>query len=425
MPQEVDALYSRGKYRLDWDRRADGSLRSPFLQIVWYDQDARRNRSKSTGETQVGAAEDALDRLYMERERGLALCKECGRPLDKPVGYPVSAAIADYLLAKEDAPSFSAIRPRLGHFLDFMDATDRDKLECEQVDAVMIATFRKWSAKIPVVQGGTSRPRAPGTTEATVRQLRAAINFAEDRGDAGKRAQFAPLPPSAVDQTPTHRSDVAELAAMFRYCLYPQPDAGKTWTPKQWAQQREFRRNLLRFLQVSVATWCRPDAAHDLSTDPKRQQWVANARVVQLNPKGRAQTRKHRPAVVVPEKFARLMDQTAGYFVPVKSVRKAFEKMQDDLGLPRDRETGLKLIRRSIASLARPRLGEANWTQGKIMLGHHKASTSDLYALFDPANLGLALAATEAIIGEIEALVPGAFTGIAPELKTVQGGLSV
>ena len=52
------------------------------------------------------------------------------------------------------------------------------------------------------------------------------------------------------------------------------------------------------------------------------------------------------------------------------------------------------------------------------MLGHHKPSTSDIYALYDPANLGRALAVTEAIIDEIEALVPGAFTGIAPELKT-------
>lgn len=44
-----------------------------------------------------------------------------------------------------------------------------------------------------------------------------------------------------------------------------------------------------------------------------------------------------------------------------------------------------------------------------MFLGHHKASTSDLYALFDPANLGRALAVTEGIIDEIETLCPGAF----------------
>ena len=106
---------------------------------------------------------------------------------------------------------------------------------------------------------------------------------------------------------------------------------------------------------------------------------------------------------------------TEGFFVTVKPVRKAFEAMLDELRLPRDRETGLKLIRRSVSQIARPRIGEAQWVQGEMMLGHRKASTSDLYALFDPANLGLALSVTEAIIDEIEALVPGAFTGAIPE----------
>jgi len=42
---------------------------------------------------------------------------------------------------------------------------------------------------------------------------------------------------------------------------------------------------------------------------------------------------------------------------------------------------------------------------------------------FDPANLGVALTATEAVISEIDALVPGAFshrnTGHAPDLFLV------
>jgi hypothetical protein len=57
------------------------------------------------------------------------------------------------------------------------------------------------------------------------------------------------------------------------------------------------------------------------------------------------------------------------------------EAMLDELGLPRDRETGQKLIRRSVSQLARPRIGEERWRQGEIMLGHQKASTSDIYAV--------------------------------------------
>ena len=50
--------------------------------------------------------------------------------------------------------------------------------------------------------------------------------------------------------------------------------------------------------------------------------------------------------------MARLLDMTEGFFVTVKSVRKAFEAMLDELRLPRDRETGLKPIRRSVSQIA-------------------------------------------------------------------------
>ncbi|HWJ71353.1 MAG TPA: hypothetical protein VNS79_15020 [Sphingobium sp.] len=46
--------------------------------------------------------------------------------------------------------------------------------------------------------------------------------------------------------------------------------------------------------------------------------------------------------------------------------------------MPRDRETGQKLIRRSLATLARKRMEEEFENQWKRMLGHQKASTSDL-----------------------------------------------
>ena len=60
------------------------------------------------------------------------------------------------------------------------------------------------------------------------------------------------------------------------------------------------------------------------------------------------------------------------------------------------------------------------------MLGHAKFGMSDLYALRDPANLGIALAATEGIIADIEHRVPGAFsashTGAVPGLRVIKVG---
>ena len=99
--------------------------------------------------------------------------------------------------------------------------------------------------------------------------------------------------------------------------------------------------------------------------------------------------------------------------------------MAKALGLPGERESGPKLVRRSIATIARKRLGEERWAQGEMMLGHRKASTSDIYALPDPANLGAVLAVTEAIIDEIEALAPGAFTAGLPQSKASKPALKV
>ena len=43
------------------------------------------------------------------------------------------------------------------------------------------------------------------------------------------------------------------------------------------------------------------------------------------------------------------------------------------------------------------------------MLGHVQPTTSEIYAVNDPAHLGRALAATTKLIDEIETLAPGAF----------------
>ena len=427
MPETNDALYSRGRYRLEWDQKRDGSLRTPYLQIVWYDTAAGRNRSRSTGTSDMPAAEKALDQLYLERERGQAVCETCGRPFDGSGEFLVTAAIADYLASREDRASISTIRPRAAHVVAFLADTDRMDLTCERVSEDLVDEFRKWSARQPVIEGSVSRPRAPGTTEGSVGTWAAAINFAHRRKDTLHPAGFSARKSTEVSVTPTYRADVQLLARFFDYCLHP--ELPKDATPKQAAQftiekARAERLPLLRFLQASVATWARPDAAHDISTDPERKQWISDVRVLRLNPKGRVQTRKYRPTIVVPEKFGRLLDQTEGAFVTVNSVRKAFETMLDRFELPRERETGLKLIRRSMATLGRKRLGEANWIQGKMQMGHVRLDVSDVYALPDPANLGLVLGVTSDIIDEIEALVPGAFTGVTKTLRLVKGGRS-
>jgi hypothetical protein len=94
--------------------------------------------------------------------------------------------------------------------------------------------------------------------------------------------------------------------------------------------------------------------------------------------------------------------------------------MAKHIGLPGNAQAGEKLIRRSVSTIVRKRIGEEHWRQGEMMLGHVKMSISDIYAVPDPANLGLALAAAESIIDEIEKLAPGAFARPKVMLRAVK-----
>jgi len=408
MRKQNDALLQRGKYRLVYDRRADGALRTPYIQIQWYDEDARRVRSRSTGTTCLDDAERQLDALYLATEKGKAVCPACGQPLTGSDTYLVTDAIEAYIEARKGRSSISAIRPRLGHVLTYLIENNLAATLCSAVDEDWIEEFREWNILIPVEDGsGATRERAPGTVEASVRQLGAVINLAKQKGHTLKSAQFKPKKPAEVSHTPTYRASIAELAELFSYSSAPAAKDGES--DRSYTKRVAGRYQLLRFLQISVATWARPDAAHDVSTDPKHGQWDSQRRRLNLNPRGRSQTRKYRPVVPIAHQVAPLLDETNGYFVSVVSVRQAFEAMQDAVGLPGDREAGLKPIRRSMAQLGRERLGRAGWIEGKYMLGHHRPDPSDLYGIDEPGDYPAALRVTEQIIDEIIALAPSAF----------------
>lgn len=387
-------LYQRGDFRL-YPRPGRAH------EIIWYDRAARRERSASAGTAEIEAAKDALDALYIKETRGIDSCPHCKRPYAQDSGRLVTQAIE---LARLDAGgkrSEVAINARLDHVVDYIGALPSPAVFCHEVDEPWIKGFRTWLGEQPMVSTGgrvLDRRRTPSTIEGSVIQLAAAMRAVDEK------PQFKPIPTIETIRTPQHRSDVAGLARMFRYCL--EPEAG---SDEQRAQRRRERLNLLRFLRASVATWGRPDAVLDISVDPKRGQWHPTANVLALNPVGRRQTRKRRATVVIARQFAPHLAGSTGAYIPVKSVRSAWDAMAQDLKLPGDGEAGMKLVRRSMMTIARKRLGEEHWVQGRMMAGHVPVTISDLYALVDPINLGRVLAVTEGIIDEIESLAPGAF----------------
>ncbi len=388
-----EPLYQRGGFRL-YPRPGRNH------EIVWYDVEAGRERAASAGSTEIEAAIAALDRKFVEITRGVRSCPTCNRPFVADSGRLVTEAIELARVEAEGKQSETAINSRLDHVVDYIETLSSAAVFCHDVDERWIQKFRLWAMEQPIVSSkGKERARAASTVENSVLQLASAIRL------VGEQPKFRPIPPREVNRTPQHRSDVAELAAMFRYCLHPEGP----WSEKELVRRRRERENLLRFLRASVATWARPDAVLDISTKPERGQWHPKPRVLALNPVGRRQTRKRRATVPIARQFAPHLDEVTGSYIPVGTIKSAWESMAEDLGLPGRGEAGTKLIRRSVMTLARKRLGEEHWVQGRMMAGHVPVTVSDLYALVDPANLGRALAVTEALIDEIEAIVPGAF----------------
>lgn len=380
-------LYQRGEFKLY--RRPGRSN----LEIVWYDAARRRERSASAGTNDDAQGRLELDWRYLA-SNGVRVCGECGRPMEADASPLLTDAVTDYLLQSEAKAGFKATWGRMAHVVEYA-AAHCPAVTCAGVDAAWVDRFRAWLTARPVVRAGKERPREIGGIEGVVRQLAACIN-----ATPGQKAQFTAEQTKVVARSPTYRADVPMLAAMFRYCLYPR---GRS--DKEVAQRMAERAHLLDYLRAAVATWARPEELFDLGAG----QWTTAAGVLGLNPPGRRQTRKYRTRIPVARQFAPHLDRMGARWITVSTVRHGWTAMRAAIGLPGEGEAGEKLIRRSMATLARKRVGEANWRQGEMMLGDVKHAVSDIYALPDPANLGLALAATEAIIDEIEALCPGAY----------------
>lgn len=395
-------LYQRGQFAL-YPR--DG--RNP--EIVWYDEAAQRERSASAGTSDIEQAKLALDRKYLEAN-GEHYCPRCGQSTNGDVAALLLSAITDYMLKREGQAGYiRSTKPRLAKVIEYVAATDAS-VTVPSINEQWVERFRRWMAAQPVVNraGDVVRDRSPGGIEGCVLQLAAVINDLP-----GQEAQFKARSVKDLARSPVYRADIDTLAAMFRFCLYPEPKPKQRWSPKVAAVTVAGRTNLLRYLRAAVATWARPDAIYDLRA---KGQWHKEAGVLALNRPGRPQTKKYRPTIPVARQFAPWLDEALGRenYLPVSTIRHGWDAMRAHLKLPGDAEAGEKLIRRSVSTICRRHIGEANWAQGEMMLGHRKASMSDIYAIPDPANLGLALAATETLMDEIEKRVPGAFTAGLP-----------
>ncbi len=405
-----EKIYTRGDYYLAYDRTRTGKLRSKNLYIFWYDSETRRSQSYSTGTGDVERAKEELDRYCETREKSHKFCPACGQAFSGELPPLVATAIAEYL----EITSYEAADARLSHVLSYLESHDIEEVRCDEVDDLWVKRFRAWAAAVEIVSPtGARRKRSTSTIEASVSMLRTAINAAFTGRKLLHRADFEVKRSEIEGKTPWFRASETNLIEMFRYALVL--DYPENASPKQVEKWKRERKNLLRYLRLGVATWARPDALFDFSTAAEPGQWNNATGYLDLNPKGRAQTEKYRPLVRAPRQLIPLLDANEGKFIKAASVTRAFRQMAKTLGFPVDGsgQSGVKLIRRSMATLMRASLEEIRaWeTQGYLMLGHIRPKVSDKYATpYHENYLADALRLTEELIDRIESAGPGAFS---------------
>jgi len=384
MPDIKGGIYQRGQYWLDYLRDKDGAAKSDWLYIHWYDPEKRRGARASTGTTDPAIAQLKLDIHYLKRTKGYASCPACGQDVVRIDGHFIAEAISDYFLDHGDKQSSAVeIKSRLNHVLDYLEA-ESPAATCDAVDDAWVARFREWSQDQPLKTGAK---RSPSTTESAVLQLRAALNHAYNRKAIAHKPSFMVKKPREVNNSPRYRLSVSQMRDMLDYAL----------------QQKGRGEALYRYLVAAMGTLGRPDAVLDISTDPARGQWDSSARLLNLNPIGRQQTRKYRAHVPVPNHLANMLDNTSGYFIQnkrgrVMTIRNPWGTMRRALGLPD--EVGSKSIRRSMARELRMR-GAPN-DELELFLGHRTLnSTTEIYAPDSPDYLSATLATIEDVFSDL------------------------
>lgn len=148
--------------------------------------------------------------------------------------------------------------------------------------------------------------------------------------------------------------------------------------------------DLSRWLLISMATGCRPEAAIDLAPAAR----IPEAQAIDLNPHGRAQNKKRRPIVRCPKVLTTALNRwekgvhskhTLGGrycgYASVDSVDSALERVCKKIGIP---QMSVYSIRHKVTTVMRA--AGVPKDQIERQLGHRgtETSTSDQYGEFSP-----------------------------------------
>ena len=353
MPRYTKHTFQIGEW---WLSQRSGS---PAWYATCYDTAAQRTRRVSLGTDDFEQARQKLLERYLEQHR--------------PQNEPVEAvALADVLLDYykshgSEVRSAGSVRTSCGYWVEFFgEASIAEATKPQQLEAFV------------------AHLGAQGFATAYIQRIlgvgKAALQRAWRRGEIGGVPY---IPGVKVDYCePLGRPlKIAELARL----LQEAPD------------------HLRLMLMILIGTACRPEAALELTG----AQLDFDDLLIDLNPRGRKQTKKFRPVVKMPDTLATaLANAPSGRLVtfrgqPVKKINKAWRGMRQAAGL--DEEVNPYSIRHTVARWMRQN-GVPAW-EVAAQLGHKSRDyrTTELYAAFDPAYLQNAVRAIDLLFDKLRA----------------------
>lgn len=328
---------------------------SPVWCRTWFDPNTRQTRRTSLGTTDVREAELKLAEWVTKNRQMVG---------SNPQEVPLETVLVRFyeFQAKGQASEYQA-RASLRLWSEFFAESRVSDLTPHRLEA-----FVEWLRGKGHSDGYVNRILAVG---------RAALNRARKR----QEIQNAPFVPALAPGEPRDvYLSIDESAALFDACDEP---------------------HILLFLILAFNTLSRPTALLELQKD----QIDFENRLIDLNPKGRKQTKKFRPTIPVTTTLYTWLEQVdQGPLItywgrPVKSVRYGFNAVRDAAGLGAD--VSPYAIRHTMAIELRKR-GVPPWELQGI-LGHKFGGyrTTEIYAKYAPDYLGKAAQAIDDYMAEV------------------------
>ena len=321
--------------------------------ITWYDSNARQTRFKTCGTEDIRQAKVIINDHFIQNQ---------------DISGQDDSILLDVLLLRywhkhgSTRPSSDVIQYSLNHWSTFFSEKPLSAINPQSIDDFIDHLQQ-------------SQGLANGSINRILSDGRAAINRAHKYGEI-KSAPFIKSLPKG--ESFKFRPSVEMIGRFFDAMVSDQ---------------------LFKYTIIRLCTACRDDAAMDLT----KSQVDFHAKLVDLNPAGRQQTKKHRPIVPLSPTLEWWLDQWDEPLIQyrgrkVKSVRQAWRKTRIRAGLPA--EFIRKVLRHSVATEIR-RCGVPQWELSGF-LGHRTGTTTDDYAIYDPNYLSGCVEAIEGFLVQIQ-----------------------